>query len=75
MTLYQHLRHQAIIWASVDPDLYRHVASFGHSEWVLHLDLSVTETGIFLDNLVNVMAADALAPCFANSLATMALIM
>ena len=25
-------RHQAITWAKVDPDLYRHMVSLGHNE-------------------------------------------
>ena len=29
------IRHQAITWASVDPDLYPHMASQGHSELIL----------------------------------------
>ena len=28
------IRHQAITWANVDPNLCRHIPSLGHNEWV-----------------------------------------
>ena len=42
------VRHQAITWANVDQDPWRHVASLGHNELNLCIDKDDIPTRIFL---------------------------